>query len=105
MTAVPREFSPDTARLKMRAKAVALGDADNELIVAVRAIGQSGRQRYGAFKIGLLEEPFVAFGIPPPGGGPAIQVRKLHAENRGLKGMNCALGSSSGTVCVDINTQ
>ena len=79
------DFGAYAGGLQMRAQPVALGRADDELVVDMRAVRRAPRERHGAVETGLLEQRLVPFGIPAPRRRPAAQVRQLDAKNRRLK--------------------
>ena len=79
------DLGPDATRLQVRAKPVALRDANDELVVDVPAPLGFDWQRDAAAETRGGKQLAVRGGIRAAPLVPPRQVRQLHAENRGLQ--------------------
>src|SRR5262245_52275755 len=79
------DFRAYAGALQMLAQPIALGHADDELVVDMRAVRRAPRKRHRSGETGLLEQCFVPFGIPASRRRPAVQVGQLDAKNRRLE--------------------
>ena len=75
----------DPAGLKIGAKVFPFRDANDELVVDMCALGRPRRKRHGADETGFVEQRFVPLRIAAARRGPVIEMRKLHAQDRGLE--------------------